>query len=112
MGSSIELDPVLRIDEHRHRGTVTLALAGELDIAGGDVLRERLETLKRTYRGRLVIDLTGVTFIASTGIAVLVHAYGYAQRDGWRLELRPGPPAVRRVFELCGLDDRLPFIAD
>jgi anti-sigma B factor antagonist len=105
-------DPVLRIDEHRHRGTIRLALSGELDIAGGRALEARLDELRRTYRGRLVVDLSALTFVSSTGIAVLVHAHRYAEHDGWLLELRHGPPDVRRVFEICGLADRLPFRPD
>jgi stage II sporulation protein AA (anti-sigma F factor antagonist) len=102
-------DAVLQIDEHRHAGQITLALTGELDIVGGELLRARLDDLRRTYRGRLVIDLGGLTFLSSTGIAVLMHAHGYARTDGWRLQLRQGPPEVRRVFELCGLLEHLPF---
>jgi anti-anti-sigma factor len=109
MGSSTTLDAVLQIDERRHAGQITLALSGELDIVGGERLRSRLDDLRRTYRGRLVIDLGGLTFLSSTGIAVLVQADRYAQAGGWRLELRQGPPEVRRVFELCGLLDHLPF---
>jgi anti-anti-sigma factor len=105
-------DPVLRIDEHRHRGTIRLALSGELDITGGQALEAQLDALRRTYRGRLVIDLSEVTFVSSTGIAVLVHADRHAQHGGWLLELRHGPPDVRRVFEICGLADRLPFRPD
>jgi anti-anti-sigma factor len=105
-------DPVLHIDEHRHRGTIRLALSGELDIVGGQALEARLDQLRRTYRGRLVIDLSVVTFVSSTGIAVLVHAHSYAQHDGWVLELRQGPSDVRRVFQICGLADRLPFRPD
>jgi anti-anti-sigma factor len=102
-------DPVLRIDERRHRRTITLALSGELDIAGGQALEARLDQLRRTYRGRLVIDLSELTFVSSSGIAVLVRADTCARHDGWVLELRQGPPPVRRVFEICGLADRLPF---
>lgn len=112
MGSLAMSDPVLQVDEHRHRGTITLTLHGELDIAGGEVLRARLDELRRTYRGRLVIDLSGLEFVSSTGIAVLMHAHRYARGGGWVLQLRPGPPMVQRVFEIAGLDDRLPFSSD
>ena len=111
MGSSTMPDAVLQIDERRHAGQITLALAGELDIEGGELLRTRLDELRRTYRGGLVIDLGGLTFVSSTGIAVLVHAHSYAQADGWRLQLRQGPSEVRRVFEICGLLEHLPFTA-
>jgi anti-anti-sigma factor len=81
-------------------------------IAGGQALEARLDQLRRTYRGRLAIDLSEVTFVSSSGIAVVVHAHRYAQHDGWVLELRQGPPDVRRVVQICGLADRLPFRPD
>ena len=65
--------------------------------------------LRKTYRGRLTIDLGQVDAIESHGIAVLVAADAYARSDGWILQIRAGSAAVRRAFEVRGLHTQLPF---
>src|SRR5690349_3663415 len=54
--------------------TVTLALAGELDLAGVDAARERLAEAIAAGPARVVIDLSELTFIDSTGISFLLSA--------------------------------------
>ena len=109
MSSLTPLSPALSINERRDRSAITLYLVGELELEGAELLRVRLDELRRTYRGRLILDLRGLQFVASAGIAVLIAAEAYARRDGWVLEVRPGPPQVQRVFDICGLGDALPF---
>jgi anti-anti-sigma factor len=82
---------------------------GELDLDGASTLRGHLDRLKRSYRGRLVLDLGAVEFIQSAGIAVLLEANAYASRDGWTLQIRPGPAHVQRVLGFTGMADRLPL---
>jgi anti-sigma B factor antagonist len=72
---------------------------GELDIATAPRLREQIDRLRR--RGRTVIvDLSAVTFMDSTGLAMLMSAQ---EAGDAALTLRRPSAAVRRVFELAGL---------
>ena len=78
----------------------TLCLRGELDAATLGQLEERISQVMR--RGRpVVIDMTELTFIDSSGIAVLVRAF---QATGERVVLCNPSRQVRRVLEL--LDGR------
>ena len=56
-----------------------------------------------------VLDLEAVEFIDSSGLQTILTAHAASQRDGFGLTMLPGPPPVMKVFELAGLDDRLPF---
>ena len=58
---------------------------------------------------RVILDLSGLEFIDSTGLRVIVHAVNAAERGRWELRLRHGPRAVRRVFEISGVLGALPF---
>ncbi len=58
----------------------------------------------------IVVDLSGLTFMDSTGIRVLIMANARSRDDGNRLALLRGPAAVQRVFELSGVDSLLPFV--
>ena len=86
----------------------TLALAGELDLANAETLSAQLE---QTKDGELVLDLSELEFIDSTGIALLVAAHrrlNSGESTRFRL-IASESAAVQRVMALTGLDAELPF---
>jgi anti-anti-sigma factor len=91
-------------------GVITLRPAGELDIATAARLERALHE-GREPGDRVILDLTALEFIDSTGLRVIVRGVEAAHRDGWDLRLRKGPPAVQRVFEISGVLAALPFDA-
>ena len=58
---------------------------------------------------QLVVDLSGLTFLDSSGLRLLIELAADADRDGFTLGLVPGPPVVQRVFEVSGMRALLPF---
>jgi len=90
--------------------TETVALDGDLDFENAFAVEMRLEqAIARA--DRIVVDLSGLNFLDSSGIGVLLEASKTADREGKRLEIRPGKPHVQRVFEVAGLLETLPFAA-
>ncbi len=100
-----ELDLISARDGDVH----TLRLSGELDIATADRVEQELRTVEATDAGQIVLDLSGLTFMDSTGVRLVLSAHARAQADSNRLSLVRGSPAVQRVFELSGVDGTLPF---
>ncbi len=88
--------------------TETVSLAGELDFATAFDVELRLERAIREA-DEVVVDLSGLEFIDSTGIRTIIEAHQAARRDGVGFRLLPGPAPVQRVFEISGLLDELPF---
>jgi anti-sigma B factor antagonist len=86
-----------------------VTLTGKLDIAGAQKIELPLATLAGT-RSSLVIDLTGVDFIASIGIRQLVMAAKAVARGAARLILLDPTPAVTDALETSGLVDLLPIV--
>jgi anti-anti-sigma factor len=62
--------------------------------------------------GSLVLDLDRVAFIDSTGLHVLIKHAALSSANGRRLRLTKGSPQVRRLFEVTGTMDHLPFLPD
>lgn len=90
-------------------GIVVVRPKGDLDIATTPLLDEILRDL--ASRGATaVLDLEDTEFIDSSGLQTILTAHAASQRDGFGLTMLPGPPAVMKVFELAGIDDRLPFV--
>jgi len=103
--------PEFAVSEAREAGgAVTVRPSGELDIATAPGF-ERALVDPREPGDRVVLDLARLDFIDSTGLRAIVRAVDAARTGGWELRLRPGPPAVRRVFEIAGLLGALPFDA-
>jgi anti-anti-sigma factor len=83
-------------------------LSGELDIAGAPQLRSHLRVIVRDRDPeRLVLDLAGLDFIDSSGLAVLVWAHRSLSERGNLLCLVAPRPLVRKVLRITGLVDRL-----
>lgn len=86
-----------------------IRLFGELDTASAELLERELERVEATEAPRIVVDLSGLTFMDSTGIRLLLTTHRRLQDSSDRLRLRRGPDTVHRVFELSGVVDVLPF---
>jgi anti-sigma B factor antagonist len=80
-----------------------LTLAGDLDLATAQLLHKQLDRAMRG-KGTVVIDLSGLRFIDSSGLTVLVRAERQLRASARQLVLVCGPWGVRRVFELTSLD--------
>lgn len=86
------------------RGPATVAsLSGEVDLERSPVVRRALLDALRDPRP-LVVDLSGVSYIDSSGIASLVEAYQTARKQGTALMLAAVSPAALRVMQLARLD--------
>ncbi len=84
-------------------GATIVNLSGELDSANADALDASLAPLTGDRSAQLIFDLSGLRFIDSAGIAVLL---GVAAKVA-AVRLRDASPVVRRVIELTGLSDVL-----
>jgi anti-sigma B factor antagonist len=80
-----------------------LQLIGELDIGSAPALRQRLVEVL-TSDGDVVVDLSGLTFMDSSGISVLIVAHKRARDQGHRLTLRHPGGAVAKVLAVSGTD--------
>jgi anti-anti-sigma factor len=86
-----------------------VALSGRLDIAGAEVVALPLATLAGAKQG-LIIDMSGVSFIASIGIRHLVLAAKAQSRRGGRLVLLNPSSLVVEVLTTSALTSLLPIV--
>ncbi|MEU1040615.1 STAS domain-containing protein [Streptomyces sp. NPDC005551] len=85
-----------------------VALRGEIDHRIRDHLQQALLRDGPTSAPRIVVDLSGVTFMDSTGVNVLICAHRAAvDAQGW-LRLAAPPEGVLRVMQIVGLDAVIP----
>lgn len=107
------LDPVtdgLEITVSHQGTTSTLQLAGECDIAQQERIHERLQEIRAARPECVVLDLSRLSFIDSTGLSIVIGLQKWTEANGVRLVICRGPKAVQRIFELTGLGSTLPFL--
>jgi anti-sigma B factor antagonist len=100
----------LNVTARRAGEHAVVELRGELDVANSDELRERLSAIRRTHGERLVLDLTGLEFMDSHGLSVIINCYKAAVAAGGGLTLAAPRPVVRRTLEVTGLHRRIAVV--
>jgi len=102
-------DDGLSITERRTQRRTVLAVTGEIDVATGTRLRNRLaESLNDPDTDQVVVDLREVSMMSSTGIAVLVDAHWQADQQGKSLGVVVGDNrAVAHPLRITGVDQVL-----
>ena len=95
----------LRIDEAQHGSTWTVTVHGDVDLRTAPDLCRSLTAHRGT---RLVVDLTDVAFCDSTGMRALLGEARETRFEGGELSIvAPAGSPVRRLIELCGLEETL-----
>jgi anti-sigma B factor antagonist len=80
-----------------------LELAGEIDMSSAPLLREKYDAIRSQSDAGLVVDLSGVAFLDSSGLAALVSLHQELQERGSQLRVLAPTPAIRRLFDITGL---------
>jgi anti-sigma B factor antagonist len=88
-------------------GGVLVSIWGELDLATAAALREILVSPEVFDAPKVRVDLTGVEFLGSTGIGVLVTACKRVRALGGTFSVICGRGEPRRVLEVSGLNEYL-----
>ena len=89
---------------------LTLTLRGELDHHGAKDTMQRMElALDAALPKKLILDLSGVSFMDSSGIAVVMRAQKRMRAMGGSAALRNVPPQAGKVFTAAGVFRIIPL---
>lgn len=103
----------MRIITHDDGRCLTLRLVGELDHAAAQTVMPGIEDAVEEYLPRrCVLDLTGVSFMDSSGIAVILKTDRLLRQTDGALALSGVPGQVRRVLDVAGLTKIVPVLDD
>jgi anti-anti-sigma factor len=96
------------IDSRREGNSLVVTVAGEIDLSTADQLDDAIRQAEGTETTRIVVDLSGLSFVDSTGLSVLLDAIKRNRRDGDRLSFVPSKhEAVTRLLALTGTTELL-----
>jgi anti-anti-sigma factor len=100
-----------QVSVERLGGTAVVSVCGELDLATAPALSDTLAALERPC-DRVILDVSGLGFIDSTGVQLAVAEYQRARADGFDLVIAGAADNVMKVFRLTGLHVTLPLAPD
>lgn len=99
--------------ETREEGQqVRIALDGELDLSSALTFDEEIRRAEERRPQTIVIDLSRLKFLDSTGLRLIMSAHARAKTRGHRLAIVEGGHAVQRIFRLAGVNRRLDIVPE
>jgi anti-anti-sigma factor len=102
---------LLTLTTSHEQEAVRVSLAGELDLSSALTFDEELRRIEDdAAEPTLVLDLGALKFMDSTGLRLIVSAHQRALRAGRRLAIVGMSGAIRRIFRLTGMLDRLDVV--
>jgi anti-sigma B factor antagonist len=87
-----------------------LRLQGELDPHTAPLLEREVATLTEAGQIDIVLDLSGLQFIDSSGLRVLISAHRELAERGGSLALRSPSETAQRLLEITGLVDHITIV--
>ena len=102
----------MRLREYSENGVCVLELNGEIDLHCAPILRQLLLAKRDAQCAALLLDMTGVEFIDSTGLtAILEYVRDTAEHDG-HFCIGGVSENLQTVFEIVRLDRAMPIFCD
>jgi anti-sigma B factor antagonist len=98
---------VLTLAERRDGDAVVLSAEGIVDMAAAPTLTDRIRAILRQRPAVLVVDLTGVAFLATAGMSVLMEAYRKSEELAICFRVVAQGPVTVKAMQLLGIDDLL-----
>lgn len=94
----------LVLETHRHDDLTVIAVKGEVDLYTAPSLKDRIADLVSGGKSRLAVELSGVEFMDSTGLGVLIGGLKRCKEAGGSLALIAPREPVVKVLAITGLD--------
>ncbi|MGN6367905.1 MAG: STAS domain-containing protein [Phycisphaerae bacterium] len=94
---------------HSENGILVVALEGEIDTLDTEGLAESLDQIGATKPPAVAIDFSRVSYIASSGIALLIHFVQGVRRNGGKLRVGGVNPRVKTVLDMVNLKTLVNF---
>lgn len=102
----------MEISVETRDGVVVLRPSGDVDLSSSRELQQSVKQAMEGRPSRVVVDLTNVPYMDSSGVATLVEAMQIARKQSTKLVLCAMQSKVRSIFEIARLDRVFTIVAD
>ena len=94
----------MNVNTDVRNGTVIIQPTGDVDLASSPLLRTHLKEAQQEASGGMIIDLSKVNYMDSSGVATLVECLQSTRNNGMSLQLCQLNERVLSVFQIARLD--------
>lgn len=105
------VDDRLGIEVSHDGGMVVIALHGELDLASAPVFSDQLHHATAGDAAAIVVDLSELDFMDSTGLRSILEAHQRCGDSGRRFAVVPGTRQVARLLEVARVEEHLDIVS-
>jgi len=91
-------------NDNTESGVWEFKLVGEVDISNAHLFKKQLESALAEKRQNISVDLSNLTYIDSTGLGVIIGAYGSIKKDGYSIKVTNPRDNVKKLLNISGLD--------
>jgi len=100
----------MKVNQKNQDGFVVLEIQGEIDLYASPALREKFTDLIQDQHKSVIVNLAGVSYIDSSGLATFIEAFQQLSGSEGRLILCNLTETVKGVFEIARLEDVLTIV--
>ena len=93
----------IQLEKEELNGAVVLSIKGDIDMSTSTKVREQLAPLFKQNNIAIVVDLSGVSYMDSSGLATLVEGLQWSHSSKNKFRLSSLTPGVKDVFEIVHL---------
>lgn len=104
------MEETVRFDVLTRDDRSTIRVVGDLDVGSGEELTRCVEQVLAGRDNEIVLDLTPLRFIDSSGVRAVLRANERCRTRGRTVRVVPGGPMVDRVFSILGVKAQLDFV--
>ncbi len=106
------LEQNVKLDVVEFDNQVTkVVLSGRLDIAGAQSIEDQLHAVASS-RKKVVVDLSGVSFLASIGLRTIIMSAKAITAESGKIVLLAPQAGVQKVLQISGIDKLIPIAKD
>ena len=94
----------ISVSTHRRDGIATVSVTGELDLAAGEVVAQAIgQAVTASGTSAVIVDLSALAFVDSSGISVLLKGRREADRTGVAYRITGATGIVEQILSLTGV---------
>ena len=99
----------MQINDEKKGSVLVLSINGRVEMLTSPQLKEAVDAHISRNELQILFDMSGLDYISSSGLGVLLHAAKILQVKNGRVMLCALKPHIREVFNICGFDKVFPI---
>ena len=94
----------IKAENNAEKSAWDIKLSGEIDISNADQVKAKIDSSLAEAKQNILIDLSGLTYIDSTGLGVFIAAHSSLKKEGLGVKVYGATGSVKKLLTVSSLD--------